>query len=108
LFTFYFPLAMQSKVPSLEHELSPAARELAQSFRRRLGRLDPQQVAIWRQMTSGRKGALIFQMWHLARTVVWNTEHQWNPNLTDEELSWRMWKRLHGSKQPYDPAADSQ
>jgi len=36
-------------------ESSPAVRELAESFRRRLGTLDPQQVAIWREMTPARK-----------------------------------------------------
>lgn len=91
----------------MDQELPPAVHELAASFRRRLGRLDPHQVAIWRQMTPEQKIALIFQMWHLARTVVWSTERQWHPELTDAELSRRMWRRFHGSQQPYDSAANS-
>ncbi len=45
---------------SSEAELSPAVRELAESFCRRLGTLDPQQVAIWRQMMQAQKIRLGF------------------------------------------------
>jgi hypothetical protein len=77
-------------------ELSPAVRDLTESFRRRLGTLDPQQVAIWRQMTPARKLRLAFQMYDFARRVIWTTERQANPDASPEELSWRMLRRLHG------------
>ncbi len=96
-----------SSVAPPDAELSPAVRELAESFRRRLGALDPRQVAIWREMTPAQKLRLAFQAWYLARKIVWTTEHQWHPDLTDAELSRRMWKRLHGSEIPYDPTAQS-
>jgi hypothetical protein len=84
-----------------EAEPSPAGRELAEEFRRRLGTLDPQQVAIWRQMTPARKLQLLFQMWHFARKIAWTTERQWHPDLTEEELARRVWRRFHGTEIPY-------
>jgi len=73
----------------------------AEEWRRRLGKLDPQQVAIWRQMTPARKLQLLFQMWHFARKIAWTTERQWHPDLTEEELSRRVWRRFHGREIPY-------
>ncbi len=43
-------------------EPTPATLALAEDFRRRLGTLDPQQVAIWREMTPAQKIKLAFQM----------------------------------------------
>ena len=68
----------------------------AEELRRRLGTLDPQQVAIWRQMTPARKATLAFQMYYFARLVIWTTERQTNPDASPEELAWRMLRRLHG------------
>ena len=85
---------------SSEAELSPAVRGLAESFRRRLGTLDPRQVAIWRQMTPARKLQLLFQLWYFARKVAWTTERQWHPDLPEEELSRRVWRRFHGREIP--------
>jgi hypothetical protein len=79
-----------------ETDLSPAVRELAQTFRRRLGRLDLQQVAIWRRMTPAQKIGLTFQMYDLTRRIIWTTERQWHPEASPEELSWRMLRRMHG------------
>ena len=73
---------------------------LAESFRRRLGTLDPQQVAIWREMTPARKLELLFQLWHFARTVAWTTERQWHRGLADHEIARRVWKRMHGTEMP--------
>ena len=79
---------------SSEAELSPAVRELAESFRRRLGTLDPQQVAIWRQMTPARKLQLLFQLWYFARKVAWTTERQAHPDASLQELGWRVLRRM--------------
>jgi hypothetical protein len=77
-------------------DLSPAVRELANDFRRRLGRLDPQQVAIWRQMTPAQKIYLASDLYDLARRIIWTTERQMHPDISSEELYWRMLRRLHG------------
>jgi hypothetical protein len=77
-------------------ELTPAIRHLAEDFRRRLGKLDPQQVAIWREMTPAQKIELAFQMYDFARRVVWTTERQAAPDASPEELTWRVLRRMHG------------
>jgi len=83
---------------SSEAELSPAVRELAESFRRRLGTLDPQQVAIWRQMTPAKKIRLAFQMYDMARRIIWTTERQAHPDASPQELGWRVLRRMHGKE----------
>lgn len=82
-------------------EPTPATLALAKDFRRRLGTLDPQQVAIWREMTAARKLQLLFQLWSFALKVAWTTERQRHPDLSQEDLSRRVWKRIHGSEMPY-------
>jgi len=84
-----------------EKELLPAPFCLADDFRRRLGSLDPQQVAIWRQMKPAQKLQLLFQLWSFALRVAWTTERQWHPDLSPEDLSRRVWRRIHGSETPY-------
>ena len=79
-----------------DNELSPAILHLAEDFRRRLGTLDPQQVAIWREMTPAQKIKLAFQMYDFARRVVWTTERQAAPDASPEELTWRVLRRMHG------------
>jgi len=81
---------------SSEAELSQAVRELAESFRRRLGTLDPQQTAIWRQMTPAQKIRLASHLYDLARRIIWTTERQAHPDSSPEELYWRMLRRMHG------------
>lgn len=82
-------------------EPTPATLALAKDFRRRLGTLDPRQVAIWREMMPAQKIKLAFQMYDFARRIVWTTERQWYPDLSPEELSRRVWRRIHGSEMPY-------
>ena len=82
-------------------EPMPATLALAEDFRRLLGTLDPQQVAIWREMTPARKLQLLFQLWSFGLKVAWTTERQWHPDLSPEELSRRVWRRIHGSEMPY-------
>ncbi len=82
----------------MEAELSPAVRELAESFRRRLGALDPRQVAIWREMTPAQKIRLVSQMYDLARRIIWTTERQAHPDASAEELRWHILRRMHGKK----------
>ena len=81
---------------SQEAELSPSVRELAESLRRRLGTLDPQQVAIWREMTPAQKIRLASHMYDLARRIIWTTERQAHPNASPDEFKWRMLRRMHG------------
>ena len=68
-------------------EPTPAVLHLAEDSRRRLGTLDPQQVAIWRQMTPARKLQLLFQLCSFGLKVAWTTERQWHPQQTCEGLT---------------------
>lgn len=79
-------------------ELLPGVRELAQTFRQRLGTLDPQQVAIWQQMTPAKKIRLAFQMYDMARRIIWTTERQAHPDASPQELGWRVLRRMHGKE----------
>jgi hypothetical protein len=58
--------------------------------------LDPRQVTIWRAMTPARRLDLAFQAYHLALEVVRVTERRRHPNLSPEELKWRVIRRMHG------------
>jgi hypothetical protein len=87
-----------SSVALPDAELLPAVRELAQAFRQRLGTLDPQQVAIWQQMTPAKKIRLAFQMYDMARRIIWTTERQAHPDASLQELSWRVLRRMHGKE----------
>jgi hypothetical protein len=77
-------------------EPTPAILHLAEDFHRRLGTLDPQQVAIWREMTPAQNIRLAFQMYDFVRRVVWTTERQAALDASPEEFTWRVLRRMHG------------
>lgn len=60
----------------------------------RIGSLDRRQIAIWRQMSSARRLAMAFQAYQFALDVVRLTERRRHPNLSAEELSWRVTRRM--------------
>lgn len=71
--------------------------EAIEQLRRRLGPLDPQQVAIWRRMTPARRLELAFQAYQFALDVVRLTEQQRHPDLSPDELAWRVTRRMQGN-----------
>jgi len=70
--------------------------EAIEALRRRLGALDPRQVAAWRAMTPARRLELAFQAYRLALEAVRVTERQAHPDLSPEELAWRVTRRMQG------------
>jgi hypothetical protein len=70
--------------------------DAVEALRRRLGRLDPRQVAIWRAMSGARRLEIAFQAYQLALDVVRLTERQRHPDLSPEELAWRVTRRMQG------------
>ncbi len=66
-------------------------------MRRRVGRLDPIQVKIWRQMTSAQRLDIAFQAYQFALDIVRITERQKHPQLSPEELAWRVTRRIQGN-----------
>ena len=68
-----------------------------EALSRRLGRLDPQQIAIWRAMGPARRLELAFQAYQFALDVVRLTERQRHPDLSPDELAWRVTRRMQGN-----------
>jgi hypothetical protein len=56
-----------------------------EQLRRRLGRLEPQQIIAWRQMTPAQRLDLAFQAYQFALEAVRLTERRQHPNLTEQE-----------------------
>ena len=68
-----------------------------EALSRRLGRLDPRQVAIWRRMSPVRRLELAFQAYQFALDAVRLTERQRHPDLSPDELAWRVTRRMQGN-----------
>jgi len=76
----------------------PTSNEDAiEALRRRLGRLDPRQVAIWREMSPARRLELAFQAYQFALDAVRLTEQRNHPDLSPDELAWRVTRRMQGN-----------
>jgi hypothetical protein len=67
-----------------------------EALRRRLGRLDPRQVAAWRAMSPVRRLELAFQAYQFALDAVRLTERRSHPDLSPDELAWRITRRMQG------------
>ncbi len=68
-----------------------------EELRRRLGKLDPMQVKIWQQMTPVQRLDIAFQAYQFVLDMVRFTEQQRNPQLSSEELAWRIMRRMQGN-----------
>jgi len=73
--------------------------DAVEQLRRRLGPRDPRQVAAWRQMTPARRLELAFQAYQFALDAVRLTERRRHPDLSPEELDWRVTRRMQGDYQ---------
>lgn len=65
-----------------------------------LSKLDPidrTQVEIWRKMTPARRLAIAFQMHQFALNAIRVTERRRHPELTPDELNWRVARRMLGN-----------
>ena len=79
-----------------EFQTAQADPEAVERMRRQLEPYDMRQVAIWRRMTPAQHLAIVFQAYHLALQIVRRTEQDRHPELTPEELRWRVIWRMHG------------
>ena len=59
-----------------------------------IGRLDPHQIAAWRAMTPARRLEIAFQAYQFALDAVRLTERRNHPDLSPEELVWRVTRRI--------------
>jgi hypothetical protein len=64
----------------------------------RLGVYDRQQILIWQRMSPAERLAVADQAYHFALEVVRLTERQRHPDLTEEELQWRIIRRMQGNQ----------
>ncbi len=79
-------------------EPTDAPREdTVEALRQRLGRLHPRQVAAWQAMSPARRLEMAFQAYQFALDAVRLTERQNHPNLSPEELVWRVARRMQGN-----------
>lgn len=74
-------------------------RNRVAGLHRRLGSLDPRQVAIRGNVSPVRKLQLVFQARRFSLEVVRTTEKRQHPHLSPEELNWRVLRRMHGDLQ---------
>jgi hypothetical protein len=86
----------QGEEPESGHGAQALRDEAAEALEQRLGPLDPRQVAIWRAMSAVRRLELAFQAYQLALDIVRLTERREHPDLSSEELAWRVTRRMQG------------
>lgn len=67
-----------------------------ESLRRRLGQPAPRQIAAWRAMSPARRLEIAFQAYQFALDTVRLTEQQRHPDLSPDELAWRVTRRMQG------------
>jgi hypothetical protein len=70
--------------------------DAVEALRRRLGRLDPRQVAIWRAMSGARRLEIACQAYQFALDMVRLAERQRHPDPSPEDLAWRITLRMQG------------
>lgn len=70
--------------------------EQMQSLQKRLDWPDPRQIEIWRSMSPARRLEIAFQAYQFALDIVRLTERKRHPDLSPEELAWRVTRRMQG------------
>ena len=58
--------------------------------------LDPRQVAVWRAMSPAERLEVAFQAYQFALDAVRTSERERHPDLSPEELAWRVTRRMQG------------
>lgn len=69
-----------------------------EQLRRRLGAYDRQQILIWQGMSPVERLELAFQAYQFALEAIRLTERQQHPDLSEEELKWRVIRRMQGDQ----------
>ena len=87
---------MSEDVPS-DKPTNPYSDDAVDVLRQRLGKLDQRQIAAWRAMSPARRLELAFQAYQFALGAVRLTEQRNNPDLSPEELAWRVTRRMQGN-----------
>lgn len=73
-----------------------AKTDIAQALTR-LDPIDRTQIEIWRKMTPDRRLEIAFQAYQFVLDAVRITERKKYPDLSPEELAWRITRRIQGN-----------
>ena len=63
----------------------------------RLGDASPAQIEVWRKLTGAQRLEIAFQLYQLALEAVRANERMRHPDITEEELNWRVTRRMQGN-----------
>lgn len=92
---------MDSQQERSEQDITSPFRDSApRSLEERLGSLDQRQIMIWRAMSPARRLEIAFQAYQLVLEMVRLTERRRHPELSEEELAWRVTRRMQGDPNP--------
>jgi len=70
--------------------------EEADALDGQLVELDPRQVALWRAMSPAERLEVAFQAYQFVLDAVRASERERHPDLSPEELAWRVTRRIQG------------
>ena len=87
----------QPQEPPAPDTVNSLRGDSAHSLDERLGTLDRRQIMIWRAMTPARRLEIAFQAYQFALEIVRLTERRRHPELSPEELAWRVTRRMQGN-----------
>ena len=69
-----------------------------EQLRRRIGVYDRQQILIWQRMSPVERLEVAFQAYQFALEAVRLTEYQQHPDLSEDDLKWRVIRRMQGNQ----------
>ncbi len=69
-----------------------------EQLRQRIGVYDRQQILIWQRMSSVERLEVAFQAYQFALEAACLTERQRQPDLSEEDLKWRVIRRMQGDQ----------
>lgn len=91
-------MSEEGHTPDVSTSLPGSDVDIAvEALHQRQGRPDPRQVAAWRAMSPARRLELAFQAYQFALDTVRLTERRRHPDLTPDELAWRVTRRMQGN-----------
>lgn len=67
-------------------------------IQKRIGKVDMQQVTVWRQMTPAKRLDIAFQAYQFALDTVRLTECQRVDNISAEVFDWCVTRRMQGNQ----------
>ncbi len=69
-----------------------------ENLRRRIGRLERQQIFAWQKMSPVERLEMAFQAYQFVLEAVRLTERQRDPGLSEDQFNWRVTRRIQGNQ----------